>query len=287
MTHFTTTPQPQAGVLRRITHHTRGSTQGPITRLVSPSDLGELIKPFVFLDRFESPANGQPPRFGMHPHSGIATLTYLIHGQAAYEDTTGEQGERGILPAGGVEWMMAGGGVWHTGAPADHQHVLGFQLWIAMPPALELATAHSLYLGPERLPRSGPVRVLLGAYQGLVSPISAPSNLTYLGVHLAAGETWRFVPPTGHTVVWVAVGEGRLRAPAALDAGWLVVFEPGESSIVFTADTDTSCVLGSAVPHPYALHLGPYSVHTSEAALHQGQTGIRERAQHLRQQGRL
>ena len=38
---------------RRVTYRTRGHSQGPITRLVSPSDVGELIKPFVFLDYFE------------------------------------------------------------------------------------------------------------------------------------------------------------------------------------------------------------------------------------------
>jgi hypothetical protein len=36
--------------VRRIVRRTRGQTRGPITRLMSPSDLGELIKPFVFLD---------------------------------------------------------------------------------------------------------------------------------------------------------------------------------------------------------------------------------------------
>jgi len=35
---------------RSIVHRTRGHSQGSITRLVSPSDVGELIKPFVFLD---------------------------------------------------------------------------------------------------------------------------------------------------------------------------------------------------------------------------------------------
>ena len=85
-----------------MVQHTRGSSHGPITRLVSPSDLGQVLKPFIFLDRFEVPAGGQPPQFGMHPHSGIATLTYLIHGQADYEDTTGEHGARGTLPTGGV-----------------------------------------------------------------------------------------------------------------------------------------------------------------------------------------
>ena len=57
-----------------------GGAAGPITRLVNPGDLGEILKPFVFLDLFQRrPTHGQR-RFGMHPHSGIATLTLLIEG---------------------------------------------------------------------------------------------------------------------------------------------------------------------------------------------------------------
>jgi hypothetical protein len=39
---------------RRIAHRTRGQGHGPIVRLMSPSDLGEELKPFVFLDLFEA-----------------------------------------------------------------------------------------------------------------------------------------------------------------------------------------------------------------------------------------
>jgi redox-sensitive bicupin YhaK (pirin superfamily) len=272
---------------RAIVQRTRGSSHGPITRLVSPSDLGQVLKPFIFLDRFEVSAGGQPLQFGMHPHSGIATLTYLIHGQAGYEDTTGEHGARGTLPTGGVEWMMAGGGVWHTGAPVNTERVLGFQLWVAMPPELELATAHSIYLGSERVPQVGPARVLLGSYGGQTSPIPEPSNISYLAVHLKAGETWRFEPPADHTVAWVAVGEGALSAPTALSTGDLVAFDASGNAITFEARTDTAFVLGSGVPHQHDLFMGPYSVHTSAETLRQGQAGIRERAHALRQQGRL
>jgi redox-sensitive bicupin YhaK (pirin superfamily) len=272
---------------RAITHRTRGSAHGPITRLVSPGDLGEVLKPFIFLDRFESPASGQPPQFGMHPHSGIATLTYLIDGRTNYEDTTGEQGERGTLPTGGVEWMMAGGGVWHRGGPADRDRVLGFQLWVAMPPALELATAYSRYLDPKDIPHAGPARVLLGSYGGRTSPFPAPSDMTYLGVHLSAGQTWRFEPPAGHSVAWMAVGEGTLKAPASLRTGDLAIFEEGGQGIDFEAQEDTVLVMGSAVPHPHALHTGYYSVHTSAEALERGERGIRERQQLLKQQGRM
>src|SRR5216684_6716163 len=64
--------------IRRIAQRTRGRKQGPATRLMSPSDFGQLLKPFVFLDLFEH--EGPPFTGGLHPHSGIATLTYLTEG---------------------------------------------------------------------------------------------------------------------------------------------------------------------------------------------------------------
>lgn len=71
---------------RAIVYRTRGSQHGPITRLMSPGDLGEFLKPFVFLDLFGFDTSGSRKGFGMHPHSGIATLTWLIEGDTLYED---------------------------------------------------------------------------------------------------------------------------------------------------------------------------------------------------------
>src|SRR5258708_12576406 len=75
---------------RAITHRTRGLTRGPVTRLVSPSDFGEILKPFVFLDFFDH--EGPPFNGALHPHSGIATLTYVAEGAITYIDPTGERG---------------------------------------------------------------------------------------------------------------------------------------------------------------------------------------------------
>jgi redox-sensitive bicupin YhaK (pirin superfamily) len=63
---------------RRIIRRTRGMRHGPITRLMSPSDLGQVIKPFVFLDLFD--LRGWSGSTDLHPHSGIATVTYLFEG---------------------------------------------------------------------------------------------------------------------------------------------------------------------------------------------------------------
>jgi len=51
---------PQAAfsaATRRVVLTTSGHRHGPITRLVSPSDIGELIKPFVFLESIRIPAS--------------------------------------------------------------------------------------------------------------------------------------------------------------------------------------------------------------------------------------
>src|SRR5258706_8643438 len=65
---------PVSAGARQIALRSNGRRNGPITRLVSPSDIGELIKPFVFLDHFEIVPRPQP-LFRIHPHSGIPTLT--------------------------------------------------------------------------------------------------------------------------------------------------------------------------------------------------------------------
>jgi hypothetical protein len=45
---------------RAIVHQSSGHRGGPITRLASPGDLGELIKPLVFLDLFELDGDNAP-----------------------------------------------------------------------------------------------------------------------------------------------------------------------------------------------------------------------------------
>src|SRR2546426_8341826 len=75
---------PPPSLARAIVRRTRGRTHGPITRLMSPSDFGEILKPFVFLDLFDH--EGAPFAAGLHPHSGIATLTYVAEGSVRYID---------------------------------------------------------------------------------------------------------------------------------------------------------------------------------------------------------
>lgn len=257
----------------RVLHSTRGQGHGPIVRLMSPGDLGTQLKPFVFLDFIDTRGQAKPRArdYGLHPHSGIATLTWLYEGDVNYQDTTGRRGQ---ISGGHVEWMQAGGGAWHGGNFGDGDgRVRGFQLWVALPPELELSDAVSTYLAPDSIPKQGPVTVLLGQYGGASSVITPPSPLNYLSIRLRARERWAYALPSGHDVVWVAVSAGELELPAGARAGDMVVLSPGDT-IEFEARTDVEFVLGSAVPHPHALVLGNYSVHTSQDALREGETRI-------------
>jgi|SRR5205085_2922456 len=274
-------PTPHGETARPIVLRTRGYAHGPITRLVSPGDLGQYIKPFVFLDHFDSdPADAAG--FGFHPHSGIATLTLVLSGQVSYKETTDREG---LIDAGGVEWMRASGGVWHTGSMSGTERTKGFQLWVALPPALELAEAQSQYLDASEFRSAGPARVIAGEYEGVKSPLGAPAGMTYLDVRLKAGERWRFVPPDGHDVAWVASHQGLLSTPSPVAAGEIAIFEEGGMPIEFEALTDAGFVLGSAVKHPHDLVTGRYSVHTSTAALHEGERNITTIGRRLHNQG--
>jgi redox-sensitive bicupin YhaK (pirin superfamily) len=267
---------------RAIVQRTRGHTHGPVTRLMSPSDFGEILKPFVFLDLFDH--DGAPFNGPLHPHSGIATLTYVAEGEVSYIDP---DDVRGTLSAGGVEWMQAGRGMWHGGGLDRAGRTRGFQLWIALPPEHELGPTVSVYHAPEDVRQDGPARVLLGRHGSASSVIDAPSPINYLAVRLKAGERWVYQPPQDHLVLWVAVASGVVATPDELRHGDLAAFEPSSEAVEFEALTDTEFVLGSAAPHKHDLVTGYYSVHTSPDALRDGEAHISMIQRRLVDEGRL
>jgi redox-sensitive bicupin YhaK (pirin superfamily) len=222
------TKSPTPRLARAIVQHTRGRTHGPTTRLISPSGLGKMLKPFVFLDLFDH--EGAPFNAELHPHSGIATLTYVVEGAVSYIDP---DNVRGTVPAGGVEWMQAGRGMWHGGGLDRAARTRGFQLWIALPPELELGPTISDPQAPEDVQEDGPARVLLGSYGSASSAIVSPAPINYLAVRLKGGERWRYDPPADHTVLWVAIASGVLSAPDELRQGDLAAFESSSKAVDF------------------------------------------------------
>jgi redox-sensitive bicupin YhaK (pirin superfamily) len=269
--------------VRRVLQRTRGKATGPITRLAGPSDIGQLIKPFVFLGYIgvKSPIQTETP---LHPHSGIATLTALVEGSLHHQDSTGRPRS---MSAGGIEWMQAGCGVWHGGFAKTTGPVKLYQLWIALPPALELSTSSEIFLKADEMPSEGPAQVLLGRLDGQASPISEPQPMACLNVRLSQGERWRYTPPRDHDVLWISVYSSSLDAGEEVSEGELVVFEQSGHSVDFLAKEDCGFLLGSAAHSPFDLIEGYYSVHTEQAALQSGEQEIGRQGAQLCADGRI
>ena len=95
----------------------------------------------------------------------------------------------------------------------------------------------------------GPVRVLLGELGRARSRVRhAPADLNFFHVRLKDRQDFRYAPPDGHNVIWLAVDRGSLQLREGERVLWeqVAVFAEAAGAIALQADGDTSFVLGSA-----------------------------------------
>jgi redox-sensitive bicupin YhaK (pirin superfamily) len=70
-----------------------------------------IFDPFLLLDDFgSSNPNDYISGFPWHPHRGIETVTYVIHGTVSHGDSLGNKGD---INDRQVQWMTAGSGIIH------------------------------------------------------------------------------------------------------------------------------------------------------------------------------
>ena len=72
---------------------------------VDPRDLD----PFLHLDQMGEVeyAPGEPKGTAWHPHRGFESVTYMLDGEMAHQDS---QGGGGLITNGDTQWMTAGAG---------------------------------------------------------------------------------------------------------------------------------------------------------------------------------
>src|ERR1700758_1995958 len=160
-----------------------------------PSGRSRMVGPFIFFDHF-GPAvfkAGDGVNVRPHPHIGLATVTYLFDGEIVHRDSLGTA--MPIRP-GAVNLMTAGRGIVHSErTAADHRDggapLHGLQLWAALPAKDEEMTpalAHTRVADIPELRDNGlTLRVIMGAMQGLASPVVATSETIFAEAHLKAG----------------------------------------------------------------------------------------------------
>ncbi len=246
---------------------------GPETR--------EELSPFVFFDAGTMMRNDNGLFIGMHPHSGIGIITYF-EGANLVHDDSGKNDN--MIPDGGVQWIRAGGGVWHQENYVKKNEVKTegwpltiHQLWMQLPPELEESEVEYQNIKPEDLPQVDNVKVIAGTYKNVTSPLKVPYQMTYLDVQLNKGDVFVFNTPETQTTGFIFPREGTLKLHGAdVPSGHLSILENNEGLIKVIANSNAKFVLLMAEPQNYPSVTYGGSIHTNEKALDRSIKRIRE-----------
>lgn len=128
------------------------SQDGDGVKISRIHDFSGGLDPFLMLDELGSEhpddyIGGFPP----HPHRGIQTLTYVIHGGLSHEDHLGHSSTIGV---GDAQWMHTGHGIIHSEMPlTDSQGLHAFQLWLNLPARDKLSPATYRDVRATEMPR--------------------------------------------------------------------------------------------------------------------------------------
>jgi quercetin 2,3-dioxygenase len=218
-----------------------------------PRSARRRVGPWCFLDRFgptEVPADAQGGGVGPHPHTGLATVTWLLSGEMVHHDSVGSL--QRIQP-GEVNWMTAGRGISHAelGAPGP-QVVDGVQLWVALPPedaALPPSFEHFKDL-PRRVEGGCELVVFAGEVGALRAPVVPRSPLVGAEIRLPAGGgiTLPLDPGFEHSVLLLR-GEAQAEAqPLGRDA--MVYLGTGRTSLELHSAAGGRVMLLGGQPMP-------------------------------------
>ncbi len=106
-----------------------------------------------------------------HPHTGLATVSWLFDGEIDHLDSAGNAAR--VRP-GELNLMIAGRGITHEEiSTADTQVLHGVQLWYALPDATRFSEHHFARYAPEPVSVDGAtIRVFLGDLAGSSSPVA-------------------------------------------------------------------------------------------------------------------
>ncbi|MEI8199224.1 MAG: pirin family protein [Eubacteriales bacterium] len=202
--------------LRTIRRIVTGTTQYDgagvkLVRVVGHPDV-EDFDPFLMMDAFDStdPAD-YIKGFPWHPHRGIETVTYLIHGDIEHGDSLGNKGS--ILD-GGCQWMTAGGGILHQEMPQAADRMLGVQLWLNLPKKDKMTDPayHDIRadMVPEMEEDGCTIRVIAGQYKGRAGAAQGSHvDMTFLDVDMQGEASIKIETNRDSTLfVYIIEGEG-------------------------------------------------------------------------------
>jgi quercetin 2,3-dioxygenase len=232
-----------------------------------------LFDPFLLLDDFHSDnPDDYLAGFPMHPHRGIETITYLLQGRVLHKDSMGHSG---VIEAGDVQWMTAGGGIIHEEMPQVSKPALwGFQLWANLPASHKMMAPRYREIRRDQIPTVEPadgvtIRIICGRVGGVEGPVrEIVTDPEYLDVELAPEQCYDHPVKAGHRVFgYLLEGEARFDTPdgKAVGAETAALFGDGDRVRIITGKHAARLLLisGKPIGEPIAWG-GPIVMNTRE-----------------------
>lgn len=239
----------QVVTLQRANHGTRFRAYGL-------RGLASVINPFIGVDH----AWMSGPTFPPHPHAGFSAVSYLFLDSETGIANRDSIGSRNLIPPGGLHWATAGSGIVHEEVPAvTGKTVHSLQIFIALPADRQNLAPHAFSLAPQDVPvKSMPgvrVRVPLGNFEDVRSPLQPPTDVTVLDISLEAGAELQLPIPAHHCAFVMPIfGKTEVNdQPFELDGLTLPVFSASAETrnVFLRAPQDgTKVMLFSGQPLP-------------------------------------
>jgi redox-sensitive bicupin YhaK (pirin superfamily) len=254
----------------------------PVRRAFAGLSL-HALDPFVHMDQMGSVnyAPGEPKGTPWHPHRGFETVTYMIDGTFAHQDS---HGGGGLITDGATQWMTAGSGILHIETPPEALVVSGglfhgIQLWVnlpardkMLPPAYQGLEADQVALLAS-VDGGTLLRVIAGSVGDCDGPGSTHTPMALMHASLAPGSLLEL--PWNrefNALAYVLSGTGRVGSESwAVQGGQLVAFGPGEWLSVrnderqnaSSADLEVLLLGGRPIGEPVE-HYGPFVMNTRD-----------------------
>jgi redox-sensitive bicupin YhaK (pirin superfamily) len=229
---------------------------GFTVRRALPQPQRRMVGPFIFFDQMGPVElrDGQGLDVRPHPHIGLATITYLIDGEIMHRDSLGSV--QSIRP-GAVNWMSAGSGIVHSErSPETARHggagLFGLQLWVALPADQEESAPSFVHHDAAEIP-SGEfdgviVRQIVGAMDGLSSPVKTLSEMVYAEIVMTPGTRYRVPSDQVERAFYLVDGavtvDGQPFGPSEL-----VILKP-HADIVLASDRGARLFIVGGEPFP-------------------------------------
>ncbi|SJN14081.1 Pirin [Halomonas citrativorans] len=166
----------------------------------------ELISPFLGVDHAWMSA----PTFPEHSHAGLSAVTYVFMDAKTGYDNRDSLGTRNLIRPGGLHWTTAGRGIRHEEIPAEPGKTAhSLQIFVDLAVDMRDMEPFALSLEPDEVPAirlpGVDIRVPLGCFADVCSPLCPPTSVTMLDITMGEGSKLVLPVAAGHNAFVMAV----------------------------------------------------------------------------------